>query len=152
MSVLLCPVGLVRNTFLRFEPTVRSCYFTVRSSFHELGYILLDFNIYMSWNLILQIELTRALTNHIWPISPNIWPKSDYFLKQYLTKIWPKSGLFDNPEVNIKVLSLMRSFTSSINSMNWIAWFIRLSTGRKILCFTSNSNICTAARKCRVLA
>ena len=96
---------------------------------------------------------SRALTNHIWPISPNIWPKSDYFSKQYLTKIWPKSGLFDHPEVNIIVLFFMRAFTGSFNNMNRIPWFNWLPTGRKkSACLTNTSNMCIDARRCYVLA
>ena len=88
----------------------------------------------------------RALTNHIWPISPNIWPKSDYFSKQYLTKIWPKRGLFDHPDVNFIVLFFMRSFTGSFNNITWLPWLNWLSTGREIIIWTSTSNTCLAAR------
>ena len=84
MSVLLCPVGLVRNTFLRFEPNVWSCYFIDRSSFHELGYILLYFcasillNIYMSWNLInwktaRQASCYLILVGQAWLKLYNFW-------------------------------------------------------------------------------
>ena len=78
-------------------------------------------------------SIYRALTNHIWPFSLNIWPKSDYFLMQYLTKIWPKSGLFHPLEVNILALFFMRSFTGNFNSKNLVPWFNLLSTGRKHL-------------------
>ena len=66
--------------------------------------------------------IIRALTNHIWLIFWKIWPKSDYFLGQYLTKIWLLFGPISDP--NTKSRPKSRLFASNVDTHKPFAWKI----------------------------